>query len=300
MGISDRDALPWGPTRAARRHAFTLVELLVVLVVVAILVAILLPAIQATREAARRLSCKNNLRQLCLALQQLEGAHRMLPCSTSNPEWISNSGEWGWGAQILHYIEQRVLSDEIDFGRWPAEAGNRDLIQMSLPLFRCPVEQAARHQGCQVWDGYDWVHVSLPNDNYGLNEELDVLARAGGRHWRFVDVTDGLSRTIMLGETTAFTISETPDSHWHWRVTWSSTISAVEENGTEHDFWTAVDCAAVIAPTEQNWDSLCSFHSSGSHVGMCDGRVRFIELSIGQEVLQRLADPRDQKTVADF
>ena len=118
--------------------------------------------------------------------------------------------------------------------------------------------------------------------------------------WRLADVTDGLSKTIMLGETTAFAVSEESGSQWHWRVTWSCSIAAREGNSTEHDFWTTVDCMSITRPSQQDWDSLSSYHPRGAHVALCDGSVRFIHATIDEDTLQRLADPRDGKPIGDF
>src|SRR5438105_1065208 len=102
-----------------KKHAFTLVELLVVIAIIGVLVALLLPAIQAARESARRAQCKNNLKQIGLALHNHESARRAFP-----PGYISNSATkngpgtgpgWGWGAYILPYLEESSL--QIDFKR---------------------------------------------------------------------------------------------------------------------------------------------------------------------------------------
>jgi prepilin-type processing-associated H-X9-DG protein len=283
-----------------KRRAITLVELLVVIGIIGLLMALLLPAVQESREAARKLSCKNNLKQLSLALHNYHGLLRVLPCSSLDPGWISASGEWGWGAMALPYFEQRALQSLCDFNLWPVEGPNRESVQTPLPLFRCPSETAPRHQTCEVWDGFDWVQTRLPNENYGLNEQFDLLAEDGSACWRFGDVTDGLSNTIMLGETTPFAVSEQAGSDWYWRVTWSCTITAREGNSTEHDFWTAVDCTGITRPSHQDWDYLCSYHPGGAHVALCDGSVRHISETIDQNTLRRLADPHDGETVGHF
>src|SRR5579871_5127540 len=101
-----------------RRRGFTLIELLVVIAIIAVLVAILLPAVQQAREAARRASCNNNLKQLGLALQNYHEAHSTFP-----PGYISNfdgSGNdtgpgWGWGALLLPQMDQQTIQSTIDF-----------------------------------------------------------------------------------------------------------------------------------------------------------------------------------------
>src|SRR3954451_7970229 len=100
-----------------RRTAFTLVELLVVDAIIGVLVALVLPAVQAAREAARRMSCGNNLRQIGLGLQNFESAFKWFP-SSLRPTHVDANGLFaGWSApaQILPYLEQGNLYQGIDF-----------------------------------------------------------------------------------------------------------------------------------------------------------------------------------------
>src|SRR6056297_888152 len=98
---------------AGRRPAFTLVELLVVIAIIGILVGLLLPAVQAAREAARRMQCSNNLKQLALGCHNYADAHNKFPMAFApaiapyQPANVNNVQEsWGWGAMLLPFIEQ--------------------------------------------------------------------------------------------------------------------------------------------------------------------------------------------------
>lgn len=95
--------------KTAQKKAFTLVELLVVIAIIAILVLLLLPAVNAAREAARRASCINNIRQLGLALINFEGTHNRFPPSRGKV------GGWSIHSRLLPFLEEGVLADEIDF-----------------------------------------------------------------------------------------------------------------------------------------------------------------------------------------
>ena len=117
-----------------RRHAFTLVELLVVIAIIGILVGLLLPAVQAAREAARRMQCANNLKQMGLALHEYHDSHRTFPSGFIFPNRVF------WTGMILPYVEQGPLYQTLDF-RLPFNDGNLPngaACAKYLPIFRCP------------------------------------------------------------------------------------------------------------------------------------------------------------------
>ena len=97
---------------SARRRGFTLVELLVVIAIIGVLVGMLLPAVQSAREAARRMSCQNNLRQFGLAMLNYESGRRHFP-----PTGTRTSGTAGWSlhARILPYAEEQTIASQLDF-----------------------------------------------------------------------------------------------------------------------------------------------------------------------------------------
>ena len=124
------------------RRGFTLVELLVVIAVIAILIALLLPAVQQAREAARRTHCKNNLKQLGLAMHVYESSYGQFPIpalwrvdAVAN---TVNSGQ-GWGQALLPFIDQATVKNGFDETQpiW-AGANNQALIGLQLPVFMCP------------------------------------------------------------------------------------------------------------------------------------------------------------------
>ena len=144
-------------TMKLRRHGFTLVELLVVIAIIGILVGLLLPAVQAAREAARRMQCSNNLKQLALALHNYESAHKSFPpgailprlaAMTVYPPNGSGSNQartagYTWSSFILPFIEQSAIynatvSTQPVMGRIVADPVARLLFQTKLSGFRCP------------------------------------------------------------------------------------------------------------------------------------------------------------------
>ncbi len=122
---------------AKKRIGFTLIELLVVIAVIGILVGLLLPAVQSAREAARRTQCKNNLKQIGLALQCFHEARQHYPSGWLANEDVGFPG-WGWMAQTLANIEQRNVYDYIDFKK-KIELAQHDIVrQHSMNVMLCP------------------------------------------------------------------------------------------------------------------------------------------------------------------
>mgnify|MGYP006274982163 CR=1 FL=1 len=127
----------------APRGAMTLIELLVVMGIISLLLALLLPAVQAAREAARRVQCQSALRQHGLALTNYSDLLGVYP-----PGW--NSVGLGWSAALLPYVEQQTLFEQIRFvannsGDWDGPTGNSDVIRVVVPIYRCPSMPVPEH-----------------------------------------------------------------------------------------------------------------------------------------------------------
>ena len=104
------------------KRGFTLVELLVVIAIIGILVGLLLPAVQAAREAARRMQCSNNLKQHGLALLNYESTHKRFPAGFTdyfNANPVGRDGGWSWMAAVLPFMEQNALYQSLDFNWAP-------------------------------------------------------------------------------------------------------------------------------------------------------------------------------------
>jgi len=134
-----------------RNRGFTLIELLVVIAIIAVLVALLLPAVQQAREAARRSSCKNNLKQLGLAFHNYHDTHNMLPpCYVDlrgSGLATNDHGHWAWSAFILPFVDQAPLYNQLQVGsRLPSQVmgTNPELLQQRLPGFVCPSDNGPK------------------------------------------------------------------------------------------------------------------------------------------------------------
>src|SRR3984893_10986424 len=128
-------------------RGFTLVELLVVIAIIGVLVALLLPAIQAAREAARRTQCRNNLKQLAIALHNYHDARKILPPSIeiafnerpeSTVKYISN-----WIIMVLPYMEQQNVYDQFNFTKYTSDPINRLARGADIPSLQCPSDSGA-------------------------------------------------------------------------------------------------------------------------------------------------------------
>lgn len=139
--------------RCQRFHGFTLVELLVVIAVIGVLVALLLPAIQGAREAARRATCISNLKQISLSMLNFETSHSVLPAGylsnspstdSLDPKTWDRAPGWGWGAQLLPFLEEVALGQLIDLHQpiWSTQFA--PVIRTNLPTFLCPSVSGVR------------------------------------------------------------------------------------------------------------------------------------------------------------
>ncbi|MFO1044045.1 MAG: DUF1559 domain-containing protein [Planctomycetaceae bacterium] len=182
-----------------RRIGFTLIELLVVIAIIAVLIALLLPAVQQAREAARRSQCKNNLKQIGLALHNYHDTMNIFP-----PESIWALGNVGgytprnfsWLTLILPYIDQAPLYNSTNFSQpiW-----GQPIVSRQLSVLTCPSDPSSGVQNGMAStnyagdEGYDW----WPRSNNVLGGIFTLRGTT-----RIRDVTDGTSNTILVGEVT--------------------------------------------------------------------------------------------------
>ncbi|MCG8450407.1 MAG: DUF1559 domain-containing protein [Pirellulales bacterium] len=240
-------------TTASRRQeksAFTLVELLVVIAIIGVLVALLLPAVQAAREAARRSQCKNNLKQLGLAVLNFESANRHLPPSALVDLTVTstgNNGSWGVHGRILNYLEQENLRNLVDIeAGWDAQQAINDV---RIAGFQCPSDPLS--QESRVFSDH---RPTLWPTNYGFNLGtwfvFDPSTEEGGdgvfypnSNLPLARVTDGASNTLLCAEVkawTQYTRNGGPASTDIPNTVAEATAmveSGVQEKGTGHTEW---------------------------------------------------------------
>lgn len=210
------------PSSASKtKSGFTLVELLVVIAIIGVMVGLLLPAVQAAREAARRMQCSNNLKQIGLGLHNHHDTFRHLP-SNIRPNALSTV-RIRWATFLLPYIEQNTLYEQIDQNRnWsdavaatPTQIPNRTLFGTRIPTYECPSAPNGT-----IIDGAPapetWQPIVANGDYagfYGVSPELGTLGLVDQQsvgvsngalsktvRLNFRDFTDGLSNTLHLTE----------------------------------------------------------------------------------------------------
>jgi prepilin-type N-terminal cleavage/methylation domain-containing protein/prepilin-type processing-associated H-X9-DG protein len=271
------------------RGGFTLIELLVVIAIIAILIGLLVPAVQKVREAAARMKCTNNLKQVGLALHGYHDTNQMFPPGyadgntnpTSTPDNDVGPG-WGWAAYLLPHLEQGNLFNQINFKQGVGLGGNAAASQLALPIYQCPSD--GYQQNFTVWP----TSVVVAHGNYvGNNGWEECFSNAGGagdgsggdglsgglgasgngpffRNSRttMASVTDGLSNTIFVGER----------SGNHSPSTWTGAVT-----GGRCPAWMATQPPAPYAPPPgpayDNADyaeALVLAHGNASHVPSAD------------------------------
>jgi prepilin-type N-terminal cleavage/methylation domain-containing protein/prepilin-type processing-associated H-X9-DG protein len=186
-----------------RRSGFTLIELLVVIAIIAILIALLLPAVQQAREAARRTQCRNNLKQLGLALHNYHDIYSSFP---KGAYWPVNGSPWhgrGWMVSILPQIDQGPLFNLYNNTVTYDNGANATVRNTKIPAFTCPSDRP--YGGPQPGNNYAGCTGSSWN-NWDTNMNATNAGRISngiitqGREMNFRDLTDGSSNVVLLGE----------------------------------------------------------------------------------------------------
>lgn len=286
------------------RKAFTLIELLVVIVIIGMLIAVLLPAVQAAREAAHRTQCKNNLKQIGLALHSYHDLYGRFPAgyvSAVAADGTDLGPGWGWAAAILRHLElaslqEELLCPDLDIAD-PANAVARGLV---LKVFRCPsdnradtftvmntsvVVAAGAYVACNGNDGVS--DAAASNDGAFLENRAMVLS----------EISDGLSNTIFIGERSA----RMSLSSWTGAVTGGAVPAVRDPSGIESSAALVLSHAGPHLPNNPlvtDADAFSSAHPRGVNFLFGDGSVRTINNSVLQTVYNAMAT-RNSNDVVD-
>ncbi|MES2791215.1 MAG: DUF1559 domain-containing protein [Planctomycetota bacterium] len=323
-----------------RTRGFTLIELLVVIAIIGVLVALLLPAVQQAREAARRTQCRNNLKQLGLALHNYVDANGALPPGGTRPAGTSisngSNNSWGtsWITRVLPYIDQANIYTQYDFKIEPRSGTNVNLINKPLNALLCPSDTvganwvnpvgwapfakgnyAANFGSGNPWSGSDWSRQNLRGPfraQYYYGAKLS-------------EIQDGLSNTIFVAEIIAG--KEAADQRGTWAfpvgaficgqsyypddITSAPYIELIPNGNALDD--SRADRPTFCAASNTDRDLRCitwrsnmasltarSKHVGGVNVLLGDGSGRFISDSINVKIWQSLLGQADGLVVGEF
>lgn len=313
------------PGRRARA-AFTLVELLVVIAIIGVLVALLLPAVQAAREAARRMQCGNHLKQLGVAIHNFHDTTMKLPpVHLGGPSGIYKSGT-GF-IVLLPYVEQQALYEkfdtttEYDLGTNPAAAA---LPGSAVKVYQCPSRgrQSGRMSDAapQVGATGDYAFCSVATANFQHQHQavdsvllgmlVGAASRPNGTMWQsrtgMNDVKDGLSNTAMMGEKHVYV----NDKYKGGSTGGSSDGNIyITEQTTWYECHSVRDMdhsAGLARGPQDNFSAGDRYKMFGSwHPEVClfvfgDGSVRSVRRTVDRSILRMLGDRRDGETIPNF
>lgn len=271
----------------SNRRGFTLVELLVVIAIIGVLVALLLPAVQAAREAARRIQCTNNLKQLGLGMHNYHDIHGQFPL----PGMIAS--HLGWNASILPQIEQQPLYDRIDFNQASMaqfNSRNQPLTTNKITAYLCPSSSSETSLSPTTVGGqrvYTMHYYGILGP-YGTNPTTGQAYRCvnmtqafGGEcqqgilwQWgsKMRDINDGTSNTYLLGEIS-----------WIEMDKWRPWLRAKygDNRGTLYLISKNIEFP-INSDNGAKWNAISfgSEHPGGAQFAMADGSCRFVSETI--------------------
>ena len=254
--------------------AFTLVELLVVLAIIGTMIALLLPAVQAVREASRRMQCQNHLHQIGIGLHNYHAAFRKFPPGglEVRPQWPKGK-QFAWSAFVLPYLEEPAAYDLINFDYPFDHAVNEEAAQTVIETYLCPStsrdSEFNRGRAATDYGGIYGERIVSTN-----NPPRGVMIH--DRAIRFRDIIDGTMHTLMISEDAGF-----PDGQW---------INA----------WNLFDQAFSINRAPKFENDIRSMHPQGANGLFSDGSVSFLNENIDLELLASLCTRNGKEEITDY
>ncbi|QDV49840.1 DUF1559 domain-containing protein [Gimesia fumaroli] len=315
-----------------QRQAFTLIELLVVIAIIAILIALLLPAVQQAREAARRSSCKNNMKQLGIALHNYHEIHSVFPPGYLRRDYSISTFAgpgWGWGTMILPQLEQagrynQLRIDEQDLTGDPAIIA---ITQPKIDTFRCPSMPGGTINEKLKSDPADEGHsissykaifgdlntqYNYSGDNCSLYAGSCISGGNGAfspnSSVKFRDMTDGTANTLLIGEV-PYGLNGTVNSSGTKIDYRGSVWAGVDPEGSRSNvavIQTFRGLTGSGTPSTSyringtNSNAFGSHHTGGAHFLMGDGSVHFLSENLNNATINRLAARDDGEVVGEY
>lgn len=291
----------------SRQRGFTLVELLVVIAIIGMLIALLLPAVQAAREAARRSSCTNNLKQIGLALHMHHGTYGRLPSGWEGYDAagkalaLGNPG-WGWAARILPFLEKANVEKNLVNYKLPVTDPANDAARVyAVNTYRCPSDTGAEKfvnkdeasgAGTLEFAAANYVGVWGTTDTHAcgtLPSGTQCISDGCFFHnsaVRFADISDGLSQTFLAGERNS-------------RLDYSTWVGTYGINDCSQG---RIVGTATYPPNSQVTDihNFSSEHPSGTNFLLADGSVRILPQTIETSAYHALCTRAGSDNVGSY
>jgi prepilin-type N-terminal cleavage/methylation domain-containing protein/prepilin-type processing-associated H-X9-DG protein len=282
--------------KTTKRHAFTLVELLVVIAIIGILIGMLLPAVQQVREAARRITCANNARQMALAMLNYESAFQHFPTGQSYRAGGAPIGHgWSWSTHILPFLEQNNAYDALDLTLDLRESPNPEILAIVYEGALCPSDSSAVKL-FHVNNTNNFTFVLAKSNYAGCEGAFDnsFIERNDGRRngmfarnsaIEFGDISDGTSNTILLGEAVWYGNGNRNGvpGNFLWDTTWyararingvADSTSALLRGGQSR-----INTPSVASNARRR-HSFGSDHPGGVNFAFADGSAHFVQVNI--------------------
>ncbi|MBN1909436.1 MAG: DUF1559 domain-containing protein [Pirellulales bacterium] len=304
-------------TPLSKRPGFTLVELLVVIAIIGILIALLLPAVQAAREAARRITCRNHLRQWSVAMHGYENANRVFPPGLitgssilRSPGYVRSDGLSGPNGEysrltfvvpLWPYIELTNTYDLYDFNYCLYAPKNRPLMTARNEVYTCPSDRAGYWKADQFTRARGNYVVSWGYCDYYQEHTMDHNdpprrgAFGTNRQSRVADIVDGLSNTLFMAEIAQADADEDYDFRGDFLNNDRGAAQFMTINTPNAGIDTTAcggstpDIPGPCKPAGLVFVSSRSYHPGGVHAAYGDGSVHFIENGIDYEVWRAMS-----------